>query len=83
MLLPAAKQPHGKSTRLALQAQGLPLIHYRAIWYKLQENIESAQIQELRRNKQRKSRFRGLSCKQSSKVHTFSPANAHFFTAGF
>jgi len=22
-------------------------------------------------------------CKQSSKVHTFSPANAHFFTAGF
>jgi hypothetical protein len=25
----------------------------------------------------------GYRCKQSSKVHTFSPANAHFFTAGF
>jgi hypothetical protein len=58
MLLPAAKQPHGKSTRLALQAQGLPLIHYRAIWYKLQENIESVQIQELRRNNQRKGHFK-------------------------
>ena len=23
------------------------------------------------------------SCKQSSKVHTFSPANAHFFSASF
>ena len=22
-------------------------------------------------------------CKQSSKVHTFSPANAHFFSASF
>ena len=22
-------------------------------------------------------------CKQSSKMHTFSPANAHFFTASF
>ena len=22
-------------------------------------------------------------CKQSSKMHTFSPANAHFFTANF
>jgi len=61
LLLPEAKQPRGKSTRLALQAQGLPLIYYRAIWNKLQENIESAQIQELRRNKQRKSWFRGLS----------------------
>ena len=24
-----------------------------------------------------------LECKQSSKVHTFSPANAHFFSASF
>ena len=24
-----------------------------------------------------------FSCKQSSKVHTFSPANAHFFSASF
>ena len=25
----------------------------------------------------------GACCKQSSKVHTFSPANAHFFSASF
>jgi len=24
-----------------------------------------------------------VACKQSSKVHTFSPANAHFFSASF
>ncbi|MEG0941229.1 MAG: hypothetical protein RSE64_04970 [Oscillospiraceae bacterium] len=61
MLLSTTKQPHGKSTRLALQARGLPLIYYKSIWYKLQGNIESEQIQELRRSKQRKSQFRGLS----------------------
>ncbi|MDD2955255.1 MAG: GntR family transcriptional regulator [Oscillospiraceae bacterium] len=27
--------------------------------------------------------IRGKGCKQSSKVHTFSPANAHFFSASF
>jgi hypothetical protein len=55
---PEAKQPRGESTRLAMQAHGLPLTYYRPNWHKLQGSVEPAWIQELRRHNQRKSRVR-------------------------
>ena len=56
-------------------AQGLPLIYYKTIWYKLQGKIESAQIQELRRNNQRKGHFKSTK-RRKAKVEKFELFNA-------